>query len=160
MKNGTMTGIPVYLDPDNGMLKWMYDVGTGKAGCIAGTELPRGYRQIKYKGKRYLAHRIVFFFTYGYLPLIVDHIDGNTKNNNPGNLREANASQNMINRKHQKNNKSGHTGIDWMPRQRQWRSQIHKEGKKIYLGIFKGINDAIKARKSAEEKYHGEYTRK
>lgn len=160
MNNGGIPIIPVWLDYNDWSLRWIIDIGSAKKGDIAGSEIGRGYRQIKYKGKRYLAHRVVFFFAYGYLPEIIDHIDGDTKNNNPNNLRAVTPSQNMINRKLQKNNNSGHRGIDWMPRQKQYRAQIHKDGKKIYLGMRKDINEAIKLRTDAEEIYHGEYSRK
>ena len=160
MNNGDMSAMPLYLDMDLWCLRWAKDVGTAKKDAIAGSEVGRGYRQIKYKGKRYLSHRIIFYFANGYLPAQVDHKDGDTKNNNPNNLRAATHSQNMINRKPHCNNKSGFTGIDWMPRQRQWRAQIHKGGKKIYLGMRKNISDAVKLRIDAEEVYHGEYSRK
>ena len=160
MDNGNMPNFPLYVDPVDWSLRWLKNTGTAKKGSIAGTNIGRGYRQIKYKGKSYLAHRIMFYFSYGYLPSMVDHIDGDTTNNHPKNLREVNASQNMINRKHQINNKSGYRGVDWMPRQKQWRAQIHKEGKKIYLGVRKNLQEAVNLRKEAEEKYHGEYSRK
>ena len=160
MNNGDMPAMPLYLDMDLWCLRWLKNIGSAKKDDIAGSEIGRGYRQIKYKGKRYLAHRVIFFFAYGYLPNQVDHKDGNTKNNIPSNLRSVSHSQNMINRKHQSNNKSGFKGVDWMPRQKQWRAQINKDGKKIYLGMRKNISDAVKLRVDAEEVYHGEYSRK
>jgi hypothetical protein len=160
MNNSDMPAMPLYINPEDFSLRWLKDIGTAKEGCIAGSNIGRGYRQIKYKGKRYLAHRIIFYFSYGYLPKTVDHIDGDTTNNHPINLRDVTNSQNMINRKHQSNNKSGHTGVDWMPRQKQWRAQIHKEGRKIYLGMSKDLQEAVNLRKDAEEIYHGEYSRK
>jgi hypothetical protein len=160
MNNADMPAMPLYLDPFDWTLRWMKNTGTAAKGTVAGSEIARGYRQIKYKGKRYLAHRIVFSFYYGYLPNQIDHIDGDTTNNNPSNLRPATPSENMINRKHQKNNKSGFRGVDWMPRQMQWRAQIHKNGNKIYLGIRKQLSEAVKLRTDAEEVYHGQYSRK
>jgi hypothetical protein len=148
------------IDGFDGSLLWYMDTGSAKKGENAGSEVGRGYIQVKFKGKRYLAHRILFFMFNGYLPEQVDHIDGDTSNNSKDNLRSATHSENMINRKHQCNNKSGYRGIDWMPRQRQWRAQIHKDGKKIYLGIRKNLEDAIILRSEAEAKYHGEYSRK
>ena len=160
MKNADMPAMPLYLDYSDWSLRWSKDVGTAKKGGIAGSEIGRGYRQLKYKGRRYLCHRVIFYFSHGYLPEQVDHIDGNTGNNNPSNLRAATPSQNMINRKHQKNNKSGFRGIDWMHRQGQWRAQIHKDGKKIYLGMRKKLSDAVKLRTDAEDVYHEKYSRK
>lgn len=36
----------------------------------------------------------------------------------------------------------------------KWRAAIGVEGKYLYLGTFSDINDAIRARKAAEEKYY------
>lgn len=160
MKNADMPAMPVYIEKSDWSLRWSVDIGTAKKGSVAGSNVGRGYRQLKFKGKRYLVHRIIFNMENGYLPEMVDHIDGNPQNNNPDNLRDVTPSQNMINRKLQNNNSAGHAGIDWMPRQKQWRAQIHIGGKKIYLGLRKSLVDAISLRKSAEEKYHGEFSRK
>lgn len=162
MNNGDMhISMSEYLSvSSDGTVIWKKDKGTAKKGDVSGSETCRGYRQLKFMGKRYLCHRVVFFLTHGFVPPILDHIDGDTKNNKPINLRAATHSQNMINRKHHKNNKSGHKGVDWMPRHKVWRAQIHKNGEKIYLGVFKKIEDAIEIRQKAEKKYHGEFTRK
>jgi hypothetical protein len=160
MKNSEMPAMPLYADPDDWTLRWCRDIGSAKKGDIAGSDVCRGYRQIKYKGKRYLAHRVIFYFANGFLPEEVDHIDGDTKNNSPSNLRASTRKTNARNRKDNKNNSSGHKGVDWMPRQKQWRAQIGHEGKIVYLGIRKSLKLAIQLRKDAEEKYHGEYSRK
>jgi len=47
-----------------------------------------------------------------------------------------------------------------MKRDGKWRAQIHKNGVKIYLGLFENIDDAIQARVNAEKEMHGEYSRK
>jgi len=107
MKNADMPAMPVYVDNSDWTLRWSIDTGTAKAGDIVGCECGRGYRQFKFKGVRYSTHRVIFFIFNGYMPECVDHIDGNPANNNIANLREATKSQNMINRKTQRNNKAG-----------------------------------------------------
>lgn len=52
-----------------------------------------------------------------------------------------------------KNNKSGHKGVAWMKTRQKWRAYIGFKGKQITLGYFDDKEDAIKARKAAEEKY-------
>ena len=158
-EEGDISIIPVYLDHQDWTIRWSINKGTARAGDEAGSEVGRGYRQIKHKGKRHLTHRVVFFIFNGFLPEVVDHIDGNTRNNNPENLRAASKSQNMINRKIQKNNNSGVPGVDFMIRRNVWRAQIHNGGKKIFLGTFKNKEDAIKARLTAQVELHGEYSR-
>lgn len=159
MKNGDMPAMPVHIDESDWTLRWSIDIGTAKAGSIVGCECGRGYRQFKFNGVRYLYHRVMFYIFNGYMPEFVDHIDGNPRNNNATNLRQATRSQNMINRKTQKNNKAGRVGVDYMPNGGVWRAQIHKDGKKIYLGTFGTIIDAVAERMRAERELHGEYSR-
>lgn len=58
-----------------------------------------------------------------------------------------------INRKPRKNNESGVTGVYWSKREERWIAKIGFQGKSITLGRFVKKEDAISARKEAEEKY-------
>ncbi|MBC1851202.1 IS630 transposase-related protein [Listeria seeligeri] len=51
------------------------------------------------------------------------------------------------------NNKSGVTGVLFDESRQRWKAQIEFKGKKIYLGRFINKEDAVRARKEAEEKY-------
>lgn len=53
-----------------------------------------------------------------------------------------------------KNNTSGHKGIWWDKNRKMWQAYIGIHGKRIHLGRFYKIEDAIKARKAAEEEYY------
>lgn len=90
--------------------------------------------------------------------LIVDHINHNRADNRRSNLRICSYSQNAMNKCIQKNNKSGYTGVLWIEKVHKWRAQIRKDGKNIYLGSYEKIEDAIKARREAEEKMFGDYS--
>lgn len=63
-----------------------------------------GYIKLGFKGKYYLAHRLVFMMHHGYMPNHIDHIDNNPANNRIENLREVTNTQNCQNSK-KKNNK-------------------------------------------------------
>lgn len=52
-----------------------------------------------------------------------------------------------------KNNTSGINGVAWDKSRNKWISSIKIKRKQIFLGRYKDINDAIKARQEAEEKY-------
>jgi len=58
------------------------------------------------------------------------------------------------------NNKCGETGICWVKRRNSWLVQLSKNGKNIYSRSFKNKDDAIEARKTAVEKYYGEFAYK
>jgi hypothetical protein len=53
-----------------------------------------------------------------------------------------------------KGNKSGHKGVTWLISRNKWRAYIGYKGKQISLGYFDKKEDAVKARKKAEEEYH------
>ena len=50
-----------------------------------------------------------------------------------------------------KNNTSGVTGVEWQAKKRRWRATICFKGKRRYLGSYDKLEDAVKARKRAEE---------
>lgn len=89
-----------------------------------------------------------------------DHINGNKMDDRKDNLRDATHSQNNMNKGIQKNNTSGTTGVVFDKRRNKWCAQIKINKKNIRLGYYIDKNNAIKARKEAEEKYFGEFAYK
>lgn len=81
-----------------------------------------------------------------------DHINRNKLDNRRKNLRTATCSQNVLNSKLSRANTSGYKGVSWY--QNAWVAEIKVNRKKIYLGRFKKITNAIKARKRAEKIYN------
>lgn len=55
------------------------------------------------------------------------------------------------------NNTSGYRGVSYRKDRDKYRAYIKFQGKDIFLGHYDNIEDAIKARKVAEEKYYGKY---
>lgn len=49
------------------------------------------------------------------------------------------------------NNTSGVQGVDWLAKKQRWRATICFKGKRRYLGSYEKFEDAVKARKEAEE---------
>jgi len=115
----------------------------------------RGGKSSGGKQKKIYMHR---FIIKAYKGMIVDHIDHDTLNNQKGNLRIVTKSQNAMNKRKLSNNTSGATGVIWCKRDRKWTARIGIGNQRINLGFFDDRNQAIQARKQAEEKYHGEYS--
>lgn len=92
--------------------------------------------------------------------MVVDHIHGKESrfDNRKSNLRLATVSQNGMNRATNVNNTSGVTGICWHKQTNKWIVRIQVNKKRVNLGLFDNFNDAVKARKEAEEKYYGEWS--
>lgn len=58
----------------------------------------------------------------------------------------------IINSPVQKNNTSGYTGVYYDKQDGMWRAVINFQKKRTDLGRFQRIDDAIKARKDAEDR--------
>jgi len=126
-------------------------------GAVAGSVNKRGYRVICVDYKLHKAHRLVFLYHYGYLPLQVDHINGDKDDNRIENLRAADNSVNMMNRKSMRNNTSGHKNVFWDKESGKWAVKVRLNRKLHHIGRFKNIEDAIATAYTAREKLHGEY---
>ena len=84
----------------------------------------------------------------------VDHFNRNKKDNRKENLRSLTPQHNNWNRGLQQNNESGVTGVRWNKEAQKWVAYIMCK----HLGTFNSFEDAVKARKRAEQKYFGEYS--
>ena len=159
------------LDADTGTLIWkarpLHHFKTAysakatnsrKAGKKAGGKIDdRGYCKLGFtwngKSLNWYQHRVIWAMHYGQWPTkSLDHIDGNKANNAIKNLREVTREENMRNRAINKNNTSGHIGV-YQHKSGKWMAQIQDKGKRIGLGIYPNIEDAIAARQAAEIKY-------
>ena len=87
----------------------------------------------------------------------VDHIYHKTNDNRKTQLRIVCSSENNMNKGLQSNNTSGYKGISYNKQYGKWEAEIGAYNHKIKLGYFENKDEAIKARKQAEEKYFGEY---
>lgn len=105
-------------------------------------------------GVNYFAHRILWALHYGVWPTqTIDHINGNPSDNSISNLREVSHAENLKNQKIAANNTSGVIGVLWHRRDQKWYAQIKVAKKRIFLGYFGSIADAIIARRDAEVLY-------
>jgi len=147
-------------DPETGVFRWLKNQRgcrstCGMAGMVAGHIRPDGRRTIGIQGRRYLAARLAWFYTYGRWPEpTVDHKDGDYSNDRIDNLRELSFGGQVQNRGTQRNNKSGVTGVCWYKADACWRVRIKLNGKEKHIGYFKTLDAAIAARREAEAELH------
>ena len=143
------------VDTEQGLFTWKNTMG-GKAfkGDIAGSRNANGYVLIRLDGKDYLAHRLMWLYVYGAMPILqIDHIDRNRDNNKPTNLRLATQKQNSENMFRVKTNTSGFRGVRREARlkTKPWSATITHNYKQKHLGYYATFEEAVEARKAAED---------
>ena len=139
--------------------KWNWHASHDRDGTIHARRtvnflLPDGTRS----AKAVWMHREILGLTADN-PMQADHIDGDGLNNRRTNLRSVSRRENMRNRRLQANNKSGVPGVSWSTTKRRWRASIRVEGARVELGYFRELRNAAQARREAEQKHHGEFSR-
>lgn len=149
----TRKGEPFYFDKEDYKIISEYCWCYSRFGYVI-TDSNK-YQTIKDK-KGLAMHRLVLdYWDYNF---DIDHINNNKSDNRKCNLRIVTRSQNFMNKKKQKNNTSGVTGVYWDKSRNKWLSSIQLNGVQKHLGRFDDKDDAIVARKMAEDKYFGEYS--
>mgnify|MGYP003472828410 FL=1 len=141
--------------PDTGIFTWR----TNRQKSLIGKEnkevLNTGYITVRVFGRRYLAHRLAWAYTYGHLPsAYIDHINGDKSDNRICNLRECSHAENHQNMAIQSNNKSGYIGVGWHRLRNKWRASITINRKHIHLGFYPTAEAAYEAYCEAKSKYH------
>lgn len=99
-------------------------------------------------------HRFVMNAKPGQM---IDHIDGNTLNNQKTNLRFCSHSQNNANKRLSQESKSGFKGVSWCSCTNLWRARIKQNGSSFTLGRFKNKIEAAICYDSEAIKRFGEY---
>lgn len=115
-------------------------------------------RYVKCSSKSILLHR---FITKCDDPnVVIDHINVNPLDNRKSNLRFCDTSKNAMNQGISSRNKSGHKGVFLDKHRNKWRATISINKKPIMIGRFDTLEEALEARKLAEEKYYQEFSYK
>lgn len=122
-------------------------ISKGKHGHLGG----------EYKGKSYSANRVIFAMYHGYWPNNIDHIDGNPSNNNIHNLRDVTHQENMKNKAKNRRNATGENGVSFNKahcrRNKPFQVTVGVNGFHKFIGRFKTLEEAVKARNEAYELY-------
>lgn len=88
----------------------------------------------------------------------VDHINGDSLNNQRYNLRPATHKQNLRGFQQKRlGTTSRFRGVGWNKEMLKWEARIKVDGKKIHLGYFKSETAAALVYDAAARKYFGEF---
>lgn len=87
----------------------------------------------------------------------VDHIDGNSLNNQKHNLRICSLKENRRNRSKNLNSKNRYKGAYFM--NGKWISKIRVDDKMLCMGPYLNEEDAAKSYDDAAKKYYGEFAK-
>ena len=137
---------------DNGQLFWLGNRRGAPKNKPLGTNVGDGYLGCMLDGKHYLLHRLIYLHVHGYMPKLVDHINGDKKDNRIENLRDVTANGNQQNmRKAYSTSQSNLLGAFYSNQTKKWFSRICVNGKRLWLGTFdnpeKAHNAYIKAKR-------------
>lgn len=123
------------------------------AGRPAFTAISTGYRYGAILDQNLLAHRVIWKMVHGVDPDHIDHINGNRSDNRLANLRNVDATANTRNSRIPNHNTSGHLGVSFDKGRCKWAAYITVSGRKVSLGRFACIGQAIKSRKEAARRH-------
>lgn len=142
------------VDADLAQLNWW--VAEREFTCYAARSL-----QVNGKNITEFLHRVIFERMGGHLNPgeTVDHEDNNGLNNRRGNLRAANPTQQVANRRITKRNKSGFKGVFWNKHNNNWAACIRIAGKNKWLGGYPTPEEAHDAYCKAASNLHREFAR-
>lgn len=148
----------ITYDPATGLFAWKARPRV-RAGKLAGHRTAHGYVALRLDGEPHYAHRIAWLYMTGALPPDeIDHIDRNGQNNRFTNLRLADRTQNVVNRKRRRDNSSGFKGVYVTPGGR-FTAHYTVKGRAHYLGTFDTPEEAFDARNLHAAKQYGEFYR-
>lgn len=149
---------------NDGKLFWKVSFGSrALVGSEAGYDSLIGYRVVGFQKRKFYCHRIIWEMLVGTIPdkILVDHINGDKKDNRICNLRLATPSQDKCNVSKPKRTigrTSEFLGVCWAAKKKKWKSEITLNGKNKFLGHFDSELKASDAYLQAKLKLHKEFS--
>lgn len=138
---------------DSGRFTW---IAGQRAGRVAGTLRPDGYRQIRLCGESILEHRLVWLYVHGAWPENdVDHRNGDRGDNRLANLRAATRAENKQNENAaHRDSSTGLRGVSWNEAGQAWDARICRDRRTHHLGLFPSPEAAHQAYRRAKAVMH------
>jgi len=147
-------------DAATGQLRWTRRHGRGCVGALAGTKARNGYIRIKFLGREYSAHRLIWMMHFGSWPeKALDHINGDKADNRIENLRLATTAQNAWNMKAKTGAASQFRGVCFIHHLNKWRAQLTANKVTHPLGYFAREQDAALAYDAKARIVYGAFAR-
>lgn len=142
-------------DPVTGSFVWNHNRPRCRKGAVAGCITEKGHRRIELDGSPYRAARLAWLYMTGEWPVHqVDHKDPNQPGNDSwDNLRLATSTQNKVNQRLAKNNKTGFKGVYLF--EGRYRAMLARK----HIGLFDTIEEAYAAYRQASIEKYGEFHR-
>ena len=139
-------------------LRW---VSGRRAGKPAGSPRAFGYGNVQLvcagRITNMRAHRVVYALAFDRdpFPLQVDHIDRDTGNNRPGNLRLCTQAQNSCNTASRSGSSSRFLGVS--RHRSKWRAELKSHGRRAFIAHFSSEEAAARAYDAAALRLHGDF---
>lgn len=147
----------LHYDASTGLFRWRVRCSQGvRAGDCAGSRSRQGYLTIFIRGHQYATHRLAWLHVYGTWPVgDIDHRNGNKADNRIANLRDADHSTNMQNRRvpYRRSRAIGPIGATQLSNGR-WVAKIRVGGRLHHLGTFDSSSAAGAAYVAAKRQLH------
>lgn len=144
----------VNYDPETGVFTLRSSPKAHCVGNILGAVDAKGYVRFNIQKISVAAHRVAWVHQYGYWPRDqIEHVNGVRSDNRIANLRECTNAENRQNIKREGYGVSGHVGVH-RGYGGKWVASIGLAGKRVYLGIYDNVDDAIAAYKAAKVGTH------
>lgn len=134
------------------------------AGDIAGNISDRKmYSIVSFNRKNYMVHRIVYLLHFGSIGAleVIDHINGNSRDNRIENLRLVSQLENTRNKAVMKNNTTGYSGVSYRLRSNSYEASLKLKDARVTknfscakYGVDKALELAVAWRKD-QELLHG-----
>ena len=151
------------FDKETGQFFWVnpnkhhLDLIGKVAGCVGRSNPNKKYWVIKLNGKTYKRARLVYLVTHGKWPEpCVDHINGNSLDDRPENLRQATVTENSWNHKFRKRKINLPMGVRVNPAG-TYSARISVNKKQIHLGFFKTTEEAYSVYQMARKEMYGQF---
>jgi hypothetical protein len=147
---------------------FVYEPETGQLRRIGGrVDYPwrgigtgRRYLATTVAGKTYYAHRLVWLYHHGETPAMIDHINGDFRDNRIENLRACTNAQNQYNGPRKSHNRSGYKGVAFCKGYRKpWRARIIVDKQPVELGYYDTPEAAASAYAEGAKRYAREFAR-